>query len=363
MAKNTILEKMKKISGNEYCFLMEEENNPYRVKDWIDTDCYILNAALSNGDIHKGLPLGKRVIISGEPGVAKSLFTMYIIKAYLNKIPDANVIFFESEGSSVLEMAESLNLPQDKILILPVGSVTDFKNQATKILSEIKTQHKTEKGEKSKYIMCLDSLSMMHSKREYNNSLEDNDAKDMSKAGDIRGVFRNITLDLSLTQTPMIITNHVYDNVGGYGNQKIQSGGKGVVYAGDIIFVLTKAKEKEGNDRVGSQITLNVFKSRFQREDTKYKILLLYSKGVYKYSGLMEYALEYGVWKKEGHSILVSEGVKVKKSTIYKNPKEYFNEDVLNQINTKLIKDVGFGDNGEDFYGDSEDEENSESEG
>ncbi len=352
MAKNSVLEKMKKLSGNEYSFTMDEENNPYKVKTWIDTGCYILNAALSDGNLFKGLPLGKRVIISGEPGVAKSLFTMYIIKAYLNQIPDANVIFFESEGSSVMEMAENLNLPSDRILILPVGNVTDFKNQATKILNEIKNDNKKEK-EKAKYIMCLDSLSMMHSNREYNNALEDNEAKDMSKAGDIRSVFRNITLDLSLTEIPMIITNHVYDNVGGYGNQKIQSGGKGVVYAGDIIFVLTKAKEKEGNDRVGSQITVNVFKSRFQREDVKYKILLLYSSGIYKYSGLLDYALDYGVWKKEGHSILVNESEKVKKSQIYKNPEKYFTESVLNEINVRLIKDVGFGGT-EDFFEDED---------
>ena len=127
--------------------------------------------------------------------------------------------------------------------------------------------------------------------------------------------------------------------------------------SGDIIFVLTKAKEKEGDERVGSQITLNISKSRFQREDSKYKILLLYSKGVYKYSGLMEYALKYEIWKKEGHSIVVDENRKVKKSTIFKNPEEFFTEQVLNQINENLIKDVGFGDTGEEFFHDEIDKD------
>ena len=355
MAKD-ILSDLKKLSGNEYAFLMTEDDNPYKVKGWVDTGCYLLNAALSDGDLTKGLPLGKRIVISGEPSVAKSLFTMYIIKAYLNQVPDAKVIFFESEGSSVLEMAESLSLPKDNFLILPVGDVTDFNHQATKILNKIKEMRKGKSQEDApKFIMCLDSLSMMHSKREYKNALDGNEAKDMSKAGDIRSVFRNITLDLSLTQTPLIVTNHVYDNIGGYGNQKIQSGGKGISYAGDVILVLTKAKEKDGNSRVGSQITVNISKSRFQREDTKYKIILLFSKGVYKYSGLLEYALEFNIWKKEGHSILINDE-KVKRKTILKSPEQYFTDDVINQINEKLKCEVGFGDNGEDFFGEDDDE-------
>jgi hypothetical protein len=359
MAKNSILEKFKKLSGNEYSFLLSNDDNPYTVKQTVNTGCYLLNAALYNGDIFGGLPLGKRIIFSGESGVAKSLLCVYVLKSFMDKYPDANVIFFESEGSSILEQAESVKLNKNNVLILPVNTIQDFKVQSTRILSQIKEEQK--KGNKDQYIFVLDSLGLLGSNKERNDAIAGEDKKDMTKAADIRGAFRNITLDLSLTNTPFLISNHVYDSLNAY-QPKTQSGGKAVTYCGDQIFLITKAKEKDGDIRCGSTLSLKLVKSRFQKEDTVYKLLLLYNKGLWKYSGLFELALKYGIFKKEGNSYIVSnDGIKVTKKEIYKNADTYYTEDILNKLNMSLMADVGFGItqdiNIENFSDEEEDDE------
>lgn len=342
MAKNNLLEKLKKLSGNEYGFVASDETNPYVVKTYVDLDCYLLNAALSNGNLFGGLPLGWRIIFGGESGVAKSLLVMYIVKSMMKKYPDLNVIFFESEGSTVLEQAESLKVDKSKILILPVGTIQDFKIQSTRIINSIKEDQK--KGNKDQYMLVLDSLGQLGTVNEYNQALEGSEKKDMSKAGEIRSAFRNITLDLRLTNTPFLICNHLFANIGGYGSQNMQSGGKAPVYAGDIIFQITKAKEKEGERRVGSCLSLKIQKSRMQIEDTVYKLLLLYSKGLWKYSGLLELAVEYKIFKKDGNGYIVDEkGTKVSKKELAKNAEIYYTQEVLEAINEKLMKSVSFG--------------------
>lgn len=362
MAKNSVLEKFKKLSGNEYSFVMNEEDNPYIIKGMVDTGCYLLNAALCNGNIYGGLPLGRRVIFGGESGVAKSLLIMYIIKSFLKENEGGNVIFFETEGSSVIEQADSMKVPKDRILVLPVNTVQDFKIQSTKILGQIKEEQK--KGNKEQYLFVLDSLGMMTTNNEYSQAVDGSEKKDMSKAGEIKSAFRTITLDLALTNIPLLIANHTYANVGGYGNQRVQSGGSGPVYAGDVLFQITKAKEKEGDSRVGSLLSLKIQKSRYQIEENVYKLLLLYSKGLWKYSGMLEMALKYDVFKKEGNSYVVSnDGTKVSKKELYKNAEVYYTKEILDKINEKLMADVGFGQNSNDgvegFSG-SDDEEGDE---
>ena len=121
----SIFSKIKKITNNEYAFMLNEEN-PYQVTDWIDTGCYALNAVLSDGDIFKGLPEGKKIMLAGESATAKSLFTSFLIKSYLDNKENSKVIFFESEGSSTVDMAKIANIPEDRMIILPVMTVMVF---------------------------------------------------------------------------------------------------------------------------------------------------------------------------------------------------------------------------------------------
>ena len=103
---DTLFDKIVKTAkkSNEHAFLLHEDN-PYDVKSWTDTGCYILNAVLSNGDIFKGLPDGKRIMVSGESSTAKSLFTSFMIGSYLRRHKHSYAVFFETEGATVTSMA------------------------------------------------------------------------------------------------------------------------------------------------------------------------------------------------------------------------------------------------------------------
>ena len=145
--KSTLFNTFKKISENQFAFKADEENL-YEVKNWIDTGCFVLNAILSDGDINKGIPEGKRVMISGQSGVAKSLFVAIMIKAYLDAVANSHVVMFESEASTVIEMLKQIGVPMERVLILPVQSVEDFREQAVRLLDKIIETRQTGKAKR-----------------------------------------------------------------------------------------------------------------------------------------------------------------------------------------------------------------------
>lgn len=208
------LHKFKKVLDNKYAFTMDEEDNPYKVHEYVGSGCYVLNAALSDGDIWKGIPLGKRIGIAGPSGVAKSLFTLYLVKNFLIRKENSYAFVFESEGSSLLEQSERLGIPKDRVLTIPVNTIEDFMIQSSRIMEQIKAEREAAGKDKSgcpTYIMVLDSLGQLQPQKLHDDALKGEIKADVGLTAKlVRQAFRKITLDLSLTQTPMIVVNHSY---------------------------------------------------------------------------------------------------------------------------------------------------------
>jgi hypothetical protein len=68
-----------------------------------------------------------------------------------------------------------------------------------------------------------------------------------------------------------------------------------VTYAANTIFVITKAQDKAADGELnGWHFTLNVHKSRFVREKSKFPFTVNYQSGIKPYSGLLDMAMDLG---------------------------------------------------------------------
>lgn len=349
------LKSIAKATKNEYAFMADEENNPYTIRGWVDTDCFMLNAILSDGDIFKGLPLGKRIMLGGKSSTAKSLFTMYILSKYLEKTPNSHAVIFESEGATVTDMMDVFKVDKSRCLILPVSTVEDFKTQFVNALKEIedeklkwkvKADRARSKGEEftepePHYMTMVDSLGMLGTAKETDDALSGKQVQDMTRAKQLKSFFRLVTLKLSILDVPLIIVNHTYDTQEMY-SREIFGGGEGGKYAMDIGLILTKAKMKEGTDQTGAIISFNTQKSRYMQENKKVKIILHFKKGVYRWSGLLETGIELGVIEKEGISYIFPDGQKARKDTIMKKPNDFWNEKNLQAVGQAVKANFGY---------------------
>ena len=127
-----------KETGNEYASLVSEGSTG-DVDSFIDTGSYIFNALLG-GSIHRGLPSNKITALAGESATGKTFFVLGLCKHFLDKNPDAGVIFFESESAITKEIIEDRDIDSSRMVVMPVTTVQEFRHQAIQVLDKYSTQ-------------------------------------------------------------------------------------------------------------------------------------------------------------------------------------------------------------------------------
>lgn len=325
------LDEILKIIGNQYASVVED-GVIADITDYIDTGCYTLNALIS-GDLFKGVPSNKIVAFAGEEATGKTFFVLSLVKNFLDTHKDSVCILFETEGSVTSKMMKERGLDTRRILNVPVDTVEQFKTQAVKIVDNY--LNKPVKDRK-KMLFVLDSLGMLSTTKEMSDTESGKDARDMTRAPSIKAAFRVLTLKLSKANIAMYLTNHVYDSMSMYSAKQI-SGGSGLKYSANYIITLSKSKEKDSEGNVvGAIIKCKAIKSRETRENTSVSTLLSHESGLDRYYGLVDLALDFGIFQKVGNKVKVNEETTLFESAINKNPEKIFTKDVLNSLNAKI---------------------------
>jgi RecA/RadA recombinase len=327
-----------KQTGNEYASLASDGTGG-DVDNFIDTGSYSFNALLS-GSIYGGLPDSRITAIAGEAATGKTFFALGIVKAFLDKDPDAGVIYFESESAVSKSMVESRGIDSKRLVVMPVSTVQEFRTQSLSVLDKYIAQ---DKSERKPIMFVLDSLGMLSTTKEMDDTAAGKETRDMTRSQIVKSTFRVLTLKLGQAGVPMIMTNHTYDVIGSMFPQKEMGGGSGLKYAASSIIYLGKRKEKEGTEVVGNIIHCKNYKSRITKENAQIDVRLSYKHGLDRHYGLLELAEEAGIFKKVSTRIELPDGTKQFGKTINDNPETYFTKEVLDQIDEYTKRKFSYG--------------------
>ena len=317
--------------------ILDEGGNSSEFSGSVDTGSYILNAALS-GSIYGGVPNNKITAFAGESATGKTFFVLGVLKQFLDDNPDGGVIYFDTEAAVTKKMMEDRGIDTKRVIISEPQSIEEFRTNAVRMLESY-----TESTEQPPMMMVLDSLGMLSSEKELEDTMSGANKRDMTKAQLLRGTFRVLSLKLAKANVPMLITNHVYDVVGAYIPTKEISGGSGLKYAASSICMLSKKKDKDGTDVVGNIIKVTMHKSRFTKEQSKVEVKLSFDKGLDRYYGLLDLAEKYDIIKKVSTRYEMPDGRKVFGKAINANPEEYFTQEILDQLDECAKKEFLYG--------------------
>jgi len=298
------------------------------VTSYTDTGSYILNGLIS-GSIYKGLPGNKITALAGESATGKTFFLMGMIRQFLNDHKDGGVIFFESESAITHDMFDERGIDSERVTMLPVSTVEEFRTQAMTILKRVQ---ETPESSRHPLLFCLDSLGQLSTSKEVADVESGSEKRDMTRAPMIKGAFRVLTIQLGKLGIPMVVTNHTYDSIGSLYPTKELAGGSGLKYSADNIIFLSKRKEKVGTDVVGNVIHCRNYKSRLTVENKMVDVLLRYDTGLDRYYGLIELAVAHEIFKKVSNKIELPDGNKHYASHIIKNAEKIFTKDILDKI-------------------------------
>ncbi|AIX28286.1 RecA-like protein [Synechococcus phage ACG-2014a] len=332
------LQNVSKEIGNEYAGLVSDGIAAGDTSGFIDTGSHIFNALVS-GSIYGGVPGNKITAIAGESSTGKTFFCLGIVQHFLESNPDAGVIYFESESAISKEMIESRGIPSDRMMIVPVCTIEEFRTQACRILDKYMEQ---PKDDRQPLMFVLDSLGMLSTSKEMQDVADDKQVRDMTKSQLIKGAFRVLTLKLGKADVPMLVTNHTYDVIGSYVPTKEMGGGSGLKYASSTIIYLSKKKEKDGTEVVGNIIKCKAAKSRLTKENSQIETRLYYDRGLDKYYGLLELGESAGMWKNVAGRYEM-DGKKVYAKAILKDPEKYFTPEVMQSLDEAAAKEFLYG--------------------
>lgn len=268
------------------------ENKFSKIDEYIPTGNYVLNAQLS-GSLFGGIPNTRSVALSGESGVGKSFLCLNIAREAQKM--GYYIIYCDSEAAIDEDIVRKFGIDPDRVRYQPVNTIKSLKNICANLYDQLK--EKKDKGfELPKIMMIVDSIGNLATEKERNDALSGSDKKDMTRAGDIRSMFRIITTDLAELKIPLVFTNHSYTAVGSYVPTQIMSGGGGAIYAASMILMLSKANLKESNKdaekagmtKTGVLVTSKPSKNRFAKP-IPVKFHISFYNGMNPYVGLERY--------------------------------------------------------------------------
>ena len=336
---NDFLKDIIKETGNEYASLVSDGVEAGDNDSFIDTGSYIFNALLS-GSLYGGLPANKITALAGESATGKTFFLMGMCKNFLDKNPEAGVVYFESESAITKQMVIDRGIDPNRMIILPVTTVQEFRTQALKVLDRYMQQ---DVDIRRPMFLCLDSLGMLSTTKEVEDTAEGKETRDMTRAQVLKAAFRVLTLKLAKAKVPMVVTNHTYDVVGSMFPTKEMGGGSGLKYAASSIVYLSKKKEKDGTEVIGNIVHCKNHKSRLTIENKMVDVRLTYDKGLDRLYVLIDLAVKYDIFKSESTRIELPDGSKQYGKTIMNDPEKYFTEDVMKQLEESVGKEFKYG--------------------
>jgi RecA/RadA recombinase len=282
----SLIDKLKKNSTIDDADILSESKF-FTEKDMIQTPVPALNIALA-GRLDGGLTPGI-VVFAGPSKNFKSGFSLLLVKSYMEKYPDAALLFYDSEFGTPKSYWKSFGIDQDRVLHSPIVNIENLTFDLVAQLENV------ERGEH--LIIVIDSLGNVASKKEVEDAKASKGTEDMTRAKKLKALFRIVGPYLNMKDIPMVVVAHTYKTLEMF-SKDVMSGGTGAYYNADSIFILGRQQDadKEDGKKVlnGYNFIINVEKSRYVKEKSKIPIRVSFESGISKYSGLFDLAKESG---------------------------------------------------------------------
>ena len=322
----SLLDKLKKNSTIKDTSILANSKF-FTQKDMIPTRVPMVNVALS-GRLDGGLTPGL-TMWAGPSKHFKTAFSLLMAKSYMEKYEDSILLFYDSEFGTPQSYFDTFAIDTERVLHTPITDIEQLKFDIMNQLQNI------DRGDRM--IIIIDSIGNLASKKEVEDAIDQKSVADMSRAKQVKSLFRMVTPHLTLKDIPMVVVNHTYKEIGMF-PKDIVGGGTGSYYSADNIYILGRQQEKDGTEITGYNFIINVEKSRYVKEKSKIPVNVSFDGGINKWSGLLDIALE------SGHVVKPSNGwyAKVDQETAEVGGKVRYNDTQTAEFWSDILEDKAF---------------------
>ncbi|MEM4261207.1 MAG: hypothetical protein QXG00_08235 [Candidatus Woesearchaeota archaeon] len=286
-------------------------NNDEKV-EFLNTNVITMNILMS-GQFDGGLPLGRITMMSSPSKYGKTFIALSIIKSAQKK--GMQVVILDTERRFPIKSAKSFGIDTspEKLIIFKENNIDEIRTIILKTLDGIPRE------ERKNILFIIDSWGTLVSSKSIEDGLVGKNTKDMTlsqKKNELANILNN-------TFATYFVINHVYTNVGGYGEPLSIPGGQRLYFvSSSVVLCSSRAKDKDKNKIVnGYIITAKAHKGDFCKEDKVLEFRIRLEGGLDTFYGLKEDAIEAGVIEnsKPGWFIRkhIKDDIPVKEENIY----------------------------------------------
>lgn len=258
------------------------------VHGWMSTGNYALNWAVSNRFAERGWPLGCVVELFGDESTGK---TFLLLRAVTEAQRAGGLAVFDDvEGRLSKDWARQ-RLGVDTASLLYTSSETV--EQHYELLNGILQQYE-KVGEDRPLLALLDSIGQLSTTHEMETKFG---TRDMTKATELRKLFRMLKTRLQGKPVVYIATNHVYSKIGAspWEGKKESTGGGGFKYQSSLrLSMRTPKKVKGDGDLAGIIIRMVVEKNSITIPYRETSMMIPFDQPINPHSGLIAKLLDLG---------------------------------------------------------------------
>lgn len=284
--KESLLDRIKKNTTLSHTAILTE-SSIFNDAECITSDVPAFNI-LASAQVDKAFEPGLTVF-AGPSKHFKTAFLLLAVRSFQQKHKDGITIFYDSEFGAPLSYFDAFGIDKSRVVHCPITNIEMWKQDIAKQIDGIK------RGDK--VFIAVDSVGNLASLKEVEDALAGKDVTDMTRAKQLKSVFRIVTPSLTLKNIYMCVVAHVYQELGMF-PKTILGGGTGMYLSADTIWFIGRSKEKgtgaEAKETIGYTFTIRAEKSRYVKEGATIGIKVTHEGGIVQYSGLLGIALESG---------------------------------------------------------------------
>jgi recombination protein RecA len=274
-----------------------------------------------------GLPRGRLIEVYGTEGSGKTTVALHIA-AEAQKL-GGTVAFIDAEHALDPSYARNIGVNTDDLLV----SQPDTGEQALEICEMLVRSGAVD-------LVIIDSVAALVPRAEIEGEMGDVhvglQARLMSQA------MRKLTATVNKSHAMIVFINQVREKIGVmFGDPTTTTGGRALKFYATIRMDIRRLGSiKQGNDVIGSKISIRVVKNKIAPPFKQVEAEIIFGKGLSRIGDLLDLAVEKGIIKKSGAWFAYGDE---KLGQGRENVRDFLQEnaDLLQEIETAVRRECG----------------------
>lgn len=247
-------------------------------------DRFSTGSLLLDRNLKGGIVKGSAVEISGKTGSGKTTLALHMAVEHQKKYPNEIITWLDLEKTYDPAYFKKVGIDFSRFLLVR-PSVGEEVWESIKMIMKVNGNG----------MVVLDSIATLMNAKESEGSVGDAQmagAARMNSQG-----WRMILPYIKFGGTTLIAINQVRQNIGGYGDPNVTTGGSAWEY---YTRTRIRASVSKGVEQLYGKHKYALTKATFGNKDTVAETTIYYGEGINKYRELLDLCVEYGIIEKKG---------------------------------------------------------------